>query len=107
MRSRRLKGKATMSQPEELLSIKLTEAQRKLVAEMLPELAGRSRLSERHQRPIALSLAECRRIKEKAEAAIGQASGGRRNALRHLIAAVDQAIPRAGSLRAFPLAQRV
>jgi hypothetical protein len=52
--------------PDSHFPVKLTQAQRKVVAEIAPELAGRLKLDERKQRTIPLTLAELKAIKEKA-----------------------------------------
>ena len=65
--------------------IKLTQAQRKVVAEIAPALADRLKLDQRNQRTIPFTLAELKAIKEKAGQAIRQAGTGMvRNSLRHV-----------------------
>jgi hypothetical protein len=65
--------------------VRLTQAQRKVVAEIAPALADRLKLDERNQRTIPLTLAELRAIKEKAGKAMRHASTGMvRNSLRHV-----------------------
>ena len=65
--------------------VRLTQAQRKVVAEIAPQLADRLKLDERNQRTIEFSLAELKAIKEKAGQAIRQAGTGMvRNSLRHV-----------------------
>ena len=56
--------------------VRLTQAQRKVVAEIAPELAGRLKLGERNPRTIHFTLAELRAIREKAGAAVRHASTG-------------------------------
>ena len=56
--------------------VKLTQAQRRAVAEIAPELARRLKLGERNQRTIQFTLAELRAIREKAGAAVRHASTG-------------------------------
>ena len=86
----------------------LTQAQRKVVAEIAPELADRLKLGERNQRTIPLTLAELKAIKEKATKAIRHASTGVvRNSLRHVIDLATQALDRSRGLRAIPAAERV
>jgi hypothetical protein len=74
--------------------VKLTVAQRKLLAELAPNLAGRLRLDEPYQRVVEFSLAEMQAILAKAGGL--EASGGRRNTLRHLVQVTSGAIDRAG-----------
>jgi hypothetical protein len=79
--------------PEPQLSVKLTQAQRKAVAEIAPELADRLKLDERNQRAIPLTLAELRTVKEKARSALRQAGTGRgRIPLRYVFQACGQAL---------------
>jgi hypothetical protein len=56
--------------------VRLTQAQRRIVAEVAPELGDRLKLDERNQRTIPFTLAELRAIKEKAGKAIRQAGTG-------------------------------
>jgi hypothetical protein len=80
-------------QPEPQLSVKLTQAQRKVVAEMVPELARRLKLSDRGQRAVPLSLDELRAVKEKARGALRQGGTGRgRVPLRYVFLACGQAL---------------
>jgi hypothetical protein len=77
--------------------VRLTQAQRKVVAEVAPELADRLKLDQRNQRTIRLTLAELKAIKEKAGIAIRQASTD--------LAA--QALGRSVGLGATPAAERL
>ncbi len=73
--------------------VKLTQAQRKVVAEIVPELADRLKLEEPNQRIIAFTHAELKKIKEKTEAFIQKASTGyERRPLRLVLKTTDQAI---------------
>jgi hypothetical protein len=85
-----------------------TQAQRKVVAEIIPVLADRLKLDERNQRTIEFSLAELKAIKEKAGQAIRHASTGMvRNSLRHVTDLAAQALDRSRGLGAIPAAERV
>jgi hypothetical protein len=65
--------------------VKLTQAKRKLVAQVVPELADRLKLDERNLRTIPFTLAELRAVKEKAGKAMPQANTGTmRNSLRRV-----------------------
>ena len=46
------------NQPDQRFPVRLTQAQRKVVAEVAPELADRLKLDERNQRTIHFTLAE-------------------------------------------------
>jgi hypothetical protein len=79
--------------PELRFPIKLTLAQRKLVAKLMPAFAGRLKLNEPNQRIIDFTVAELRKLKETMEAAIQEArTGYERRPLRLVLAATDQAI---------------
>lgn len=94
--------------PEERFPVRLTLAQRKVLAEILPGLAGRLELKEANQRAIPLSLAELRQINEKAENAILHASTGmKRNSLRHVRDIAAQAIEESQGLGAIPASERI
>ena len=88
--------------------VRLTQAQRKVVAEIVPELADRLKLGEKPQRTIRFTLAELKAIKEKAGKAKPQASSGMvRNSLRHVTDLMAQALDRSRGLGAVPDAGRV
>jgi hypothetical protein len=73
--------------------VRLTQAQRKVVAEVVPELADRLKLDERNQRTIPFTLAELQTVKEKARSALRQAGTGRsRIPLRYVFQACGQAL---------------
>jgi hypothetical protein len=90
------------------IPVKLTQAQRKVVAEIAPALADRLKLGERNQRTIHFTLAELRAIQEKAGKAIRHAGTGMvRNSLRHITDLAAQALDRSRGLGAIPAAQRL
>jgi hypothetical protein len=66
--------------------VRLTQAQRKVVAEIVPELADRLKLDERNQRTIPFTPAELKVIRERAGAAVRHAITGRKeNSLKHVL----------------------
>jgi hypothetical protein len=80
-------------QPEGHFPVKLTQAQRKAVAEIAPELVKRLKPDDRGQRAIPLTLAELRTVKEKTRGALRQAGTGRgRVPLRYVFQACGQAL---------------
>jgi hypothetical protein len=90
-------------QPEPHIPVKLTQAQRKAVAEVAPQLAERLRLGERGQRAIRLTPAELRAVKEQARAALWQAGPGRgRVPLRYAFRACAQALEQHPGTAALP-----
>ena len=95
-------------QSEQHFLVRLTQAQRKVVAEIAPELAGRLKLDERNQRTIEFTLPELKAIKEKAAKAIRHAATGMvRNSLRHVTDLAAQALDRSRGLGAIPAAERL
>jgi Plasmid pRiA4b ORF-3-like protein len=88
--------------------VRLTQAQRKVVAEVAPELADRLKLGERNQRAIPFTPAELRAIKEKAGKALRQARTGMvRNSLRHVVDLTAQALDHCQGIGAIPAAERL
>src|SRR5438874_11279906 len=79
--------------------VRLTQAQRKVVAEIAPELADRLKLDESNQRTIELTLAELKAMRAKAGRAMRQASSGMvRNSLRHVTDLAAQTLDRSRGL---------
>jgi hypothetical protein len=73
--------------------VRLTQAQRRAIAEVAPEFAGRLKLGERNQRTIQFTLAELKAIQEKAGAAVRHAITAREeNALEHVLDAATHVI---------------
>jgi hypothetical protein len=94
--------------PDQHFSVRLTQAQRKVVAEIVPDLADRLKLDERNQRTIPFTLAELKAIKEKAGKAMRRASTGMvRNSLRHVTDLTTQALDRSRGVGAIPAAERL
>jgi hypothetical protein len=88
--------------------VKLTQAQRKVVAEIAPELADRLKLDETPQRTLQFTVVELQAIKQKAETASRRKSRGVvRNSLRHVTDLTTQAIDRSHGILAIPASERV
>jgi hypothetical protein len=88
--------------------VKLTQAQRKVMAEIVPEMADRLKLDEKPQRTIKFTLDELMKINKKATTPVGQASTGMvRNSLRHVTDLTAQALDRFRGLGAIPAAERL
>jgi Plasmid pRiA4b ORF-3-like protein len=88
--------------------VKLTQAQRKAVAEIAPELTDRLILDEKPQRTIPFTLAELKAIQKKAGAAVRHATTGMvRNSLRHVTDLTTQALDRSQGIGAIPASERV
>lgn len=95
-------------QPGQCFSVILTQAQRKVVAEIVPELADRLKLVEKPQRAIKFTLAELKAIQKSAAAGVRQASTGmKRNSLRHVADLTAQALDRSQGIGSIPAAERV
>ena len=91
--------------PELRFPIKLTLAQRKLVAAVAPAFSDRLKLDEPNQRIIEFTEAELKKLKATAETAIQKSSTGyERRPLRLVLKATDQAISQSHKL---PLADTV
>src|SRR5271168_3975917 len=87
--------------PEPRLPVKLTVAQRKVLAEVAPKFADRLKLDEPNQRIIDFTVAELKAIKAKVETAIKSVSTGyERRPLRLALQAADQAIAQSQRLSA-------
>jgi hypothetical protein len=73
--------------------VRLTQGQRKVVAEIAPALARRLKLNDRGLRAVPFALAELRTVKGKARSALRQAGTGRgRMSLRYVFQACGQAL---------------
>jgi hypothetical protein len=94
-------------QPDRRISLRLTEAQRKVVAEITPQLAGHMKLAEEGERTLALTTGELESIRVEAQREIRQGHGMRRNSLGHVIQAIDKAVETSRGLRAIPAKDRL
>ncbi len=95
-------------EPERTYPVKLTQAQRKVVAEVVPELAERLKLDEPDQRTIEFTVAELKIIQKKATAGVRHASTGmKRNSLRHVTDLTFQALDQSQGIGAIPVAERL
>lgn len=93
---------------ERMIPVKLTQAQRRVVAEIVPELAVRLRLDEKSQRTIPFSLAELKGVQKETAAAVRHAGTGmKRNSLRHVTDLAAQALERSQGLGAIPAPERL
>jgi hypothetical protein len=88
--------------------VRLTQAQRKAVAEILPDLADRLKLDEPDQRTIDFTVAELKDIQKNAAAGVRSAGTGmKRNSLRHVAGLTFQALDRSRGIGAVPVAERL
>jgi hypothetical protein len=96
----------TMSEPK--IDVNFTQAQRKVIADLLPKLAGRLKTDEKPPRGIALTAKEITSIRQKAEAACTDAQNGTiRNSLRHVVDAVTNAMEKTEGLDPIPATERL
>jgi hypothetical protein len=88
--------------------VKLTQAQRKVIAEIAPELSDRLKLDEKPQRNIPFSVAELKAINwlVKDEATHAETTM-RRKTLWHVTNLTAQALDRSSGLGAIPAAERL
>jgi hypothetical protein len=90
------------------IPVRLTQAQRKVVAEIAPEFAARLRLDGRCQRTIAFTRQELKVIQKHAAAGVQQASTGmKRNSLQHVADLIAQALEHAQGILSIPASERV
>lgn len=75
-----------------MVGVPFTASQRKIVAELSPELAGRLQLDRRNQRTVQLTQEEITLLANRVEAALSNAKNGmRKNSLRHIANALAEA----------------
>ena len=95
-----------MSKPT--INARFTQAQRKVIAELIPTLAERLLLNSSNQRTLTFTLAELQTIQQKAHEAIRHAETGmKRNSLRHIIDATRKVIEESQGIGSIPAAQRL
>jgi hypothetical protein len=72
--------------------VQLTQAQRRVVAHVLPVLADRLQLGDRNQRTIRFTMAELNAIQQQVQAVRHALSGRQENSLRHVLDATTHVI---------------
>src|SRR4051794_24164167 len=88
--------------------VRLTQAQRKVVADIVPDLADRLKLDEPDQRSIEFTVAELKIIQRQAAAGVRHArTGMKRNSLRHVADLTFQALDRSQGIGAISVAERL
>jgi hypothetical protein len=98
----------TMPAVPQHISVKLTQAQRKVIAEIAPELSDRLKLDEKPPRTIQFALAELKAINGLAkDEATHAETAMRRKTLWHVTDITGQALDRCRGLGAIPAAERV
>jgi len=88
-----------------VVRVKLTEAQRKVIADICPGLSTRMRLSEKHQRVIEFRQSELTYVVSEARKALADTKGSRRVALKKIIANAEptQALATAATIYQFKI----
>lgn len=85
-----------------------TQAQRKVVADLFPQVSDRLKLAEKNSRTINFTSQELKAILEKAEAARPHADTGmKRNSLRHVADAMAKAIEESEGIGSIPASERL
>lgn len=86
----------------------LTAAQRAVVADLLPGLAGRLALDKENPRTIRFTVVELESIRELANAARPHAANGmKRNSLRHVVDAVSKTLEQTQGIGLIPASVRI
>lgn len=99
-----------MATEEPTFPLRLTEAQRRLIAELVPHLAARLDLDHGNQRTPRLTLQELREIARACRAVVPRTlTGMKRNSLRHVTDAVEEAVAkfREGRIDRIPAGERL
>lgn len=99
-----------MATEQPTFPLRLTEAQRRLVAELVPPLATRLNLDRGNQRTPQFTLQELREIGRACRAVVPRTlTGMERNSLRHVTDAVEEAVAkfREGQIHRIPAGERL
>jgi hypothetical protein len=87
---------------------RFTQAQRKVVAELMPTLVDRLILTSANQRTLTFTLDELQSIQQKAHESIRHAENGmKRNSLRHIIDATTKVIEESQGIGSIPVVERL
>jgi len=94
--------------PKQIFNVQLTQAQRIVIADLLPKFADRLKLDERNPRTISFTAKELEAIRDKVETARRHAKNGMiRNSLRHVVDAVTKAITEGEGIGSIPVTERL
>jgi hypothetical protein len=99
-----------MATEEPTFPLRLTEAQRHLVAELMPHLTARLDLEHRNERTPRLTLPELKEIARACRTVVPRTlTGMERNSLRHVTDAVEEAVTRfhEGNIHRIPVSERL
>ncbi|MFT5325672.1 MAG: hypothetical protein ACI8P0_003544 [Planctomycetaceae bacterium] len=85
-----------------------TQAQRKVVADLFPDLTDRLKLAEKNPRTISFTTKELESIRDKTNAARSHADNGMiRNSLRHVVDAITKALEESEGIGSIPASERL
>jgi hypothetical protein len=85
-----------------------TQAQRKVVADLFPDLTDRLKLAEKNPRTISFTTKELESIRDKANTARSHADNGMiRNSLRHVVDAITKALEESEGIGSIPASERL
>ncbi len=87
--------------------LRLTQAQRRAVAGLLPDLAPRLLLENKNQRTLHFALAKMKEIATECTKAISKTTGTERNSLRHVVEAAERGIEKSQGIANIPAKDRV
>jgi len=91
-----------------ILNARFTHAQRKVVVELMPDLADRLLLDTSNQRTLPFTLDELQSLQQKGLEAIHHAETGMiRNSLRHIIEATTKALEDSQGIGLIPASERL
>jgi hypothetical protein len=86
----------------------LTQAQRKVVADLFPDLTDRLKLAEKNPRTIPFTTKELESIRDKTNTARSHADNGMiRNSLRHVVDAITKALEESEGIGSIPASERL
>ena len=90
------------------INVPFSSAQRKAIAEILPEIANRLKLDEKKARTIPFTSDELETIHQRAENAIPTADNGmKRNSFRHIVEGTTKAIEDSQGIGSIPKSERL
>ena len=91
-----------------LINVLFTEAQRKVIADLLPHLSDRLKLDQKDSRTVSFTKDDLETIEQKAKHAFPHAENGMiRNSLWHIGDAISKAIENASGIGSIPPSKRL
>jgi hypothetical protein len=93
--------------PKPHFRVKLTEAQRKALAEIAPQFTDRLRLEQPNRRTIDFTTDELEAVLKTVHMAVGHARGMKRNSLRHVHDSITHALDRSRGIGEIAASERI